>query len=64
MVIGIDKVFDTIKKGFKAGIPVAFCVPFCSAIDIGQIGKDLIWNDGISQPVIKLILEMGKDLKA
>lgn len=64
MVIGINKVFDVIKKGFKAGIPVAFCVPFCSAIEIGQIGKDLIWSDGISQPVTKLILEMGKDVKS
>jgi hypothetical protein len=63
LVIGINKVFDVIKKGFKAGIPIAFCVPFCSAIEIGQIGKDLIWNDGISQPGTKLILEMGKDLK-
>jgi hypothetical protein len=57
----IDGVANIIKKGFKAGITVAFGGLFGSLCELGQEGQDLIRSDTFEFIVTEFILEPVKD---
>ena len=61
MDLVIDGVANIIKKGFKAGITVAFGGLFGSLCELGEEGQDLIRGDAFEFIFTEFILKPVKD---